>query len=124
MDMRRINRIALVVLVVLSAATWFDMIILSRTVKFVPSAPVVTNMAGGVTNTFNGKLQGFSLYRLYLPHNLSDTFCYAILAITCLAWTLVTIGEARRDGELRCRKCRYILRGLSKPRCPECGEAI
>ena len=28
------------------------------------------------------------------------------------------------DGELRCRKCQYILKGLTAPRCPECGEAI
>jgi hypothetical protein len=28
------------------------------------------------------------------------------------------------DGEIRCRKCRYILRGISEPRCPECGERI
>jgi hypothetical protein len=40
-----------------------------------------------------------------------------------LGWVLVTLG-ARRDGETRCRQCRYILRGLSVPRCPECGEAI
>jgi len=23
-----------------------------------------------------------------------------------------------------CRKCGYILRGISEPRCPECGERI
>ena len=33
-------------------------------------------------------------------------------------------AEAFPDNELRCRKCQYILRGLTKPRCPECGEAI
>ena len=27
-------------------------------------------------------------------------------------------------GETRCRKCSYILRGISEPRCPECGERI
>ena len=26
--------------------------------------------------------------------------------------------------ETRCRKCGYILRGISEPRCPECGERI
>src|SRR5262245_58493926 len=26
--------------------------------------------------------------------------------------------------ETRCRKCGYILRGLTEPRCPECGERI
>ena len=28
------------------------------------------------------------------------------------------------DTETRCRKCRHILRGISEPRCPECGERI
>lgn len=26
--------------------------------------------------------------------------------------------------ETRCRKCHYILRGITEPRCPECGERI
>ena len=26
--------------------------------------------------------------------------------------------------ETRCRKCQYILRGITEPRCPECGERI
>jgi hypothetical protein len=30
----------------------------------------------------------------------------------------------RQDDETRCRKCAYILRGISEPRCPECGERI
>ena len=28
------------------------------------------------------------------------------------------------DAETRCRKCRYILKGITEPRCPECGERI
>lgn len=28
------------------------------------------------------------------------------------------------DGETRCRKCHHILRGITEPRCPECGERI
>jgi len=28
------------------------------------------------------------------------------------------------DGQTRCRKCGYILRGITEPRCPECGERI
>ena len=28
------------------------------------------------------------------------------------------------DGETRCRKCGYILRGITETRCPECGERI
>ena len=28
------------------------------------------------------------------------------------------------DPETRCRHCGYILRGITEPRCPECGERI
>ena len=28
------------------------------------------------------------------------------------------------DNETRCRECQYILRGITEPRCPECGERI
>ena len=28
------------------------------------------------------------------------------------------------DGEIHCRKCGYILRGIPEPRCSECGERI
>lgn len=33
-------------------------------------------------------------------------------------------GPPPPDGECYCRRCHHILRGLSEPRCPECGEAI
>ena len=33
-------------------------------------------------------------------------------------------GPKTPDAETRCRKCGYILRGISEPRCPECGEKI
>jgi hypothetical protein len=33
-------------------------------------------------------------------------------------------GEPQSDGQLHRLKCGYILKGLSAPRCPECGEAI
>lgn len=35
------------------------------------------------------------------------------------------LKDARLDVEhIRCLKCGYILKGLSEPRCPECGQAI
>jgi hypothetical protein len=60
------------------------------------------------------------------------------LAILCLvlligtaaaAPTLFVYGYLRKaadrgDGHLHCLKCGYILKGLSEPRCPECGERI
>ena len=33
-------------------------------------------------------------------------------------------ARGRAGKETRCRKCGYILRGLTEPRCPECGERI
>ena len=29
-----------------------------------------------------------------------------------------------KDGHTRCGKCGYILKGLTEPRCSECGERI
>lgn len=34
------------------------------------------------------------------------------------------IFRRKADAETRCRRCSYILRGISEPRCPECGERI
>ena len=46
--------------------------------------------------------------------------------ICLLTYGLMTLryGPKRPDGETRCRKCGYILRGITEPRCPECGEKI
>ena len=33
-------------------------------------------------------------------------------------------GPNSWEHETRCRKCDYILRGITEPRCPECGERI
>lgn len=49
-----------------------------------------------------------------------------ILVAALGIYVLLARREARQ-GELRetrCRRCGYILRGLSEPRCPECGERI
>ena len=43
----------------------------------------------------------------------------------CYAFLTWRFGPARfKDNETRCRKCNYILRGITEPRCPECGEGI
>ncbi|MHC5109139.1 MAG: hypothetical protein ACYTHJ_04580 [Planctomycetota bacterium] len=34
------------------------------------------------------------------------------------------INEILAGRQTRCRHCRYILRGISEPRCPECGKSI
>jgi hypothetical protein len=49
-----------------------------------------------------------------------------LLAVGFGTYGLTTWAAGQRvgDGETHCRQCGYILRGLSEPRCPECGEAI
>lgn len=62
-----------------------------------------------------------------------------VFIITCvfgvplyvLAVVVFAIGSATRPGELahpsdetRCRCCNAVLRNLSVPKCPVCGEAI
>lgn len=48
----------------------------------------------------------------------------ALSAAACLGWVLTWLDARRGDYETRCRRCGYILRGLTEPRCPECGERI
>ncbi len=47
------------------------------------------------------------------------------LLVTLAAFGLLTHFAGTPTGhETRCRKCNYILRGITEPRCPECGEQI
>ncbi len=49
-------------------------------------------------------------------------FVMAPLAATALAHLLTP--REKKDGHTRCGKCGYILKGLTEPRCSECGERI
>jgi hypothetical protein len=48
--------------------------------------------------------------------------CVGLLAF--IATTRRPAPRPAHDPESRCRWCTYILKGLSAPICPECGEAI
>lgn len=41
-----------------------------------------------------------------------------------VAIALALYVRDRNPGETRCRRCGQVLKGLAKPRCPKCGEAI
>ena len=46
------------------------------------------------------------------------------ILVAAVSYTLATLHaqtDELEDGP-RCRRCGYILRGLTEPRCPECGE--
>jgi hypothetical protein len=59
---------------------------------------------------------------------LAIPFGYGLIStvagIAIYAYLRRHYGPATPDGETHCRHCDYILRGISEPRCPECGEAI
>lgn len=60
-----------------------------------------------------------------LVYALSTALPAALVGV--LAYSFLTHRFGPRtspDTYTRCRKCHYILAGLSEPRCPECGEAI
>jgi hypothetical protein len=44
----------------------------------------------------------------------------AVLAYSLCDWLM----SPATNHETRCRKCGYILRGITEPRCSECGERI
>lgn len=74
---------------------------------------------------WNGARPGGNWYSGYMsPVVYPARWATALTACACLGWILVTRSAERGDDETRCRKCRYILRGLSEPRCPECGTRI
>ena len=63
-----------------------------------------------------------------VPRALDIAWRLVLPLVLCLViYGVVTRLFGRRipfDGHIRCRKCTYILRGLTEPRCPECGERI
>lgn len=75
---------------------------------------------------WNGARPGGTVYYNSESSHITYPRAFAtVLSIAaCVGWVLVTLTEAFSIGELRCRKCRYILKGLSEPRCPECGTPI
>ena len=50
-------------------------------------------------------------------------FFFTCPVVTAIAFWQLTPPLAP-DGHTRCGKCGYILKGLTEPRCSECGERI
>ncbi|HRX85257.1 MAG TPA: YcxB family protein [Phycisphaerae bacterium] len=60
-----------------------------------------------------------------LPYRLYYLVHAALLTLVPLIIVAYMVRRPRlEDTECRCRRCTHLLRGLSEPRCPECGEAI
>ncbi len=70
---------------------------------------------------------GFTGYKAWVGWTVAPMYMVISIMLTvcaCIGWVMINIHEMRRDGQTRCRKCGHILRGLSEPRCPECGTEI
>ena len=52
----------------------------------------------------------------------ASVYLIAPLAAAVLVHALTP--REKKDGHTRCGKCGYILKGLTEPRCSECGERI
>ncbi len=57
---------------------------------------------------------------------IANMVCAVVVseAVSLAIYHKLTYERFLHVGETRCRSCAYILRGLSEPRCPECGERI
>lgn len=71
----------------------------------------------------------YDAFTYVMSFDLTTHFYPALSAVVLsvgaiTGWVLMNVGSAQFDGETRCRKCRHILRGISEPRCPECGTNI
>lgn len=47
-----------------------------------------------------------------------------VALVVLLVFAFWLVQKRSGDHETRCRECGFILRGLTEPRCPECGERI
>ena len=47
-----------------------------------------------------------------------------LLALTTAFIVYKVVSKLTKVAECHCRKCGYILKGLSEPKCSECGEVI
>jgi hypothetical protein len=69
----------------------------------------------------------FGVASAHRVHRLAAMFAGAAVALPGIVIALLAcayLGRRGRVTETRCRKCGYILRGITEPRCPECGERI
>ena len=74
---------------------------------------------------------GLSILGYQLQHHLR-LFSFVLPLATQAAvltsgvvFMVACFRDVKRDLEhIHCLKCNYILKGLTEPRCPECGERI
>ena len=86
------------------------------------ATPSVLRVVEREVRVFSRLWRGF-VFSLFLNPVLAIWVPLCALPIGLYAFVTHLAG-AKEDTETRCRKCSYILRGITEPRCPECGERI
>jgi len=94
-------------------------------------------IAVGVAYGFGRGLSGFVTRPLMLRQVDTATYDPFVMWVIHVSWVVqlaTAVGvyglltrryyRSQPPAETCCRKCGYILRGLTEPRCPECGERI
>ena len=82
------------------------------------------SVANGITTLLGGQ---FSALPWQAGVGVAVGWFLPVLLIAFGVYGLLTWRFGPRtplDGETRCRKCDYILKGITEPRCSECGERI
>lgn len=69
-------------------------------------------------------LPAFGFYPIMMNTDLLLPAAIGFTFVACVGWVMIWLEATGRVDMTRCRKCNHILRGLTEPRCPECGEAI
>ncbi len=62
--------------------------------------------------------------RTTMAHVFGEKLWPCVISVASYGLLTRYAGSLPRDRETRCRECGYILRGITEPRCPECGERV
>ncbi len=90
---------------------------------------VLISVAGGVALLLSwGYVAAVAIGSRRLPSWLviSNMVCAVAISevVSLVIYHKLTYQGFPCRGETYCRQCGYILRGLTEPRCPECGEHL
>ena len=94
---------------------WFWRATIAIVAGSVLSFPLTVFLCKAILSSLNNTQE---IAAFILPAQVLSFSIYGILTRS------VGPGSATLDKETRCRKCGYILRGITEPRCSECGERI
>ena len=91
-----------------------------KRINAIITALLAVAAVGAWAYTTRDAYQRYTVPTAYLALSITLT------VVACYGWLMTWLAGRRQqeDAETRCRKCGHILRGLSEPRCPECGEKI